>query len=378
MAKGIYLDNAQVTSPSDRAIAETLACFTDKWGSASAPHYVGNEAFTAAQKGFSQVYALVGATDDEVVHVTGSGAEAVTQALFSAYGTGAVGIGKNHFIVSAADEAAAILGLGRLEAFGCIAAAANPNVNGQVDAAAIADAMTPRTALVSLSWANGLTGVINPIQEIAALCKDRGVILHVEASHMIGKVFFEKSSLSVPWLSFGSQHIHGPCPCGVLFAEKETPCYPLVNGAEFPTVAFAGLSEAAREARQQLDYMSTEVARLRNRFEEELCEQITDAHVLFRDVERVPHISCMAFPGIVNEALSYLLNRKGVFASIGGGSFQQIALVLQSCKIPAKEAETAMSFSLSRNTTEEEIERAASLIADTVRALRKTSNKLTL
>jgi cysteine desulfurase len=121
------------------------------------------------------------------------------------------------------------------------------------------------------------------------------------------------------------------------------------------------------------DYVCTEVARLRDKLEKGVTSGFPQAAVVFRNSERLPHISAMTFSGIANEALLFALNRKGVYASIGGGSFQQIGLILSASGISETLAHTAINFSLSRETSESEIDKAIEIIVETAKRLSKVS-----
>jgi cysteine desulfurase len=136
------------------------------------------------------------------------------------------------------------------------------------------------------------------------------------------------------------------------------------------------LGTAAKEALDARDLLCTEIARLTRKLEIGIKEKFPEAVLFFQDQEKLPHTTTIAFPGITNEAFLYALNRQNVFASIGGGSFQQIGLILAAAGIDAVLAHTAISFSLSRETTEDEIDRAIQLITDTAKRLRKTSQQL--
>lgn len=376
MPQGIYLDNSTTTRSSDLVVAAMLPFFTERWGIPSAPHAYGNDAFNGLAACWPALYEVFGANDSDEVLLTGSGAEAVNQVILSTYELVTTQTGKNQFITANTDEAPAILALGRLEAFGCVPRSATVGKDGRLSSQSIIDVLTPRTAMVSVSWANAMTGVINPIADIGKICQERDIVFHVEASHVIGKSFFDLSELGVHYLSFGSEYIHGPKGAGALWMRKGMRSNNLVLGGSTNVAAVVGMAQAAKECLQQRDYVCTEIARLRDRFEEGILELIPEALVFFREQERVPTISCIAFPGVVNEALLYTLNRKGVYASMGGGGFQQIALILEACGVEDELAQTALSFSLSRDTTEEQVERAVDIIADAVKKLRKSSSKL--
>lgn len=384
MAQGIYLDNNTTGRPSEQAIAKMLPFLTERWGVPSAPHQMGQQLFPAIEEALKGIYALLGAKESDEVIFTSSSAEGVNQVVLSTYFDVTVHTGKNQFITSVIDEAPSIMAIGRLEQLSCIGKMAPADKNGQVSAEAIAEAMTPRTALVSIAWANGLTGVINPIEEIAKICKERGVLLHLDASHVLGKVFCDWEEIPAQFLTFNGDSFHAPSGTGGLFIRGDTKCLPLILGGieqgghragAYSVAGLVALGQAAKEAIDARDFICTEVARLRGKLEEGIVARIPEAMVFFQDQERLPNCTAIAFPGVANEALLYLLNRKGVYASIGGGTYQQIGLVLAASGVDPVLAHTALSFSLSRETTEDEIDRAIEIIADCVQHLSKISQK---
>jgi cysteine desulfurase len=386
MAHGIYLDNSMTTKPSEKAVCRLLPFLTEMWGSPSSPHAMGQELFPAIEESFRAIYNLLGAKEADSVIFTSSGAEAVNQALFSTYYDVTRTTGKNQYITSYIDEAPAIMAVGRLQHMGCVGKMIHPNKQGQVTLEAVAEAITPRTAMVSLSWANGLTGVINSsLIAIAALCHQRGVRLHLDATHVLGKLFFSLEEINADFISFNGDHLHAPKGTGGLYIKAGVECSPLIVGGleqagrragSYHMGGLAALGCAAVEALETRDLLCTEVARLRNKLEAGIVKEYPEAVIFFSDQERLPHCTAIGFPGILNEALLLALSRKQLFANIGGGSFQQIGLVLAACGIPEILAQTAINFSLSRTTTEEEIDRAIILVGETARKLRKLSHHL--
>jgi cysteine desulfurase len=385
MAKGIYLDNNTTTHPSEQAVAKMIPFLTERWGVPSAPHNMGQHLYPAIEEALRGIYALLGAKESDEVIFTSSAAEGTNQVILSSYFDVTIHTGRNQYITSSIDEAPSIMAIGRLEQLNCLGKMVAPDSNGKVTTQAIAEAMSPRTALVSLSWANGLTGVVNPVEEIAELCKERGVRLHLDASHALGKLFIDWEEVPAQFLSFSGDGFHAPAGTGGLFIRNDVKCSPLILGGieqaghragNFSVAGLAALGQAAREAIDARDFMSTAIARLRTKFETEIVALVPGAVPFFQDQERLPNCTAIGFPGVINEALLYLLNRKGVYASIGGGTYQQIGLVLSAAGIDYPLANSAVSFGLSRETTEEEIDRAVEIIADCVKSLRRTSNKL--
>lgn len=382
MIRGIYLDNNMTTKPSDRVVSSMLSFFTERWGTPSAPHQMGQELFPAIEEALHAIYALLGASERDNFVFTSSGAEAVNHAILATYFDVTKTTGKNQFITSAIDEAPTLMSINRLEQLGCIGKLVSPNKHGVITAEAISEAITPRTALVSLSWANGLTGVINPVSEIAALCHERGILLHLDATHVLGKLFYDLDNVGAHFITFNGDHIHAPQGSGGLYIKSGTKCSSFIMGGleqgghragTINVPALVGLGRAATESKECIDLMCTEVARLRDRLEEGILNAVPDAVVFFKDQERLSNCTLIGFPNIVNEAMLFALNRKNLYASIGGGSFQQVGLILSACGIPHTLAQTAVHFSLSRYTTEDEIERAIAIVSDAARRLKKTS-----
>jgi len=380
----IYLDNNTTTRPSEEAIAKMLPFLTERWGVPSAPHQMGQHLMPAIEEALKGLYALLGANQNDDIIFTSSSAEGVNQVILSTYFDVTLPTGRNQFITSSIDEAPAMMAAGRLEQLSCIHKTAPSDKHGRITAQAVAEAMTPRTSLVSLSWANGLTGVINPIQEIYDICEERGVRLHLDATHVLGKIFADWEEVPAHFLTFNGDAFHAPTGTGGLYIKHDIKCSPFILGGieqaghragSFSVANLVAMGQAAREAIDARDFMYTEVARLRSKLETEIVALVPDAIPLFQDQERLPNCTAIAFPGVVNEALLYLLNRKGVYASIGGGTYQQIGLVLEASGIEEILAHSAISFGLSRETSEEDIDRAIEIIAESVKQLRKISHQ---
>lgn len=384
MLARIYLDNSTTTRPSEKTVSKMLPFFYERWGAPSSPHTMGQELHPAIEESLRSIFTLVGAKETEGFVFASSGAEAVNHVFQAVYHDVTRLTGKNQFVVSNIDEAPAMMAIGRLEEWTCVGKMLKANSSGWISSEAIAEAITPRTALVSLSWANGLTGVVNPIAEISAVCKEKGVLFHVDATHVLGKFFFGLEEIKPSFLTFNGDNLHAPKGTGGLFIKDGVKCSSFILGGMdqggrragvLNVPALIGLGEAAREALDARDLVCTEVARLRDFFETEVTSQIKDAQVFFQNQERLPNIAAIAFPGIANEALLYALNRKGVYASIGGGNFQQIGLILMASGINETLAHSTLSFSFSRETTEDDVTRAIDIIKECVSRLRKVSSQ---
>lgn len=384
MAQGIYLDNSTVTRPSEKTLAAMLPFLSEKWGCPSSPHQMGQELFPAIEESYRALYALIGAKENDDVIFTSSGAEAVNQVVLSTYLDITRSTGKNQFITSNIDEAPSIMSIGRLEQLGCVAKMAKTDSSGQITPQAVADLITPRTALVSLSWANGLTGMINPVEEISTICQERGILFHLDATHVLGKLFYELEDIGAHFISFDGGRINAPKGTGGLYIKEGIKCLPLIVGGfeqaghragSLDVPSLVALGHASKEALDSRNLLCTEVARLRNKLEAGIKQGFPEAVLFYQDQERLPNCCVIGFPGIANEALLYALNRKGVFASIGGGGFQQIGLLLMASGVEESLAHSSLNFSLSRETTEDEVDRAIEIVCEIAHRLRKISDK---
>jgi cysteine desulfurase len=314
--------------------------------------------------------------------MTSSGAEAINHAILSTYQDVSLTEGRNHFITASTEDAPFLMSFNRLTAFGAATTFLKPDIHGIISAKAIIEAITPRTAMIALSWSNGLTGVIQPIHEIAEICKLRGIRLLVDGTHVLGKLFFSLKEHSIDFLSFNGDQLHAPKGIGGLYIRNGIKLSPFITGGmeqaglragTLNLPAVVGLGEAAKLLLEARDYFCTEVARLQMELENEIKKRIPEIKTLFEYEEKVPGVLTISFPGIINEALLFALNQKNVFASIGGGSQQLLSYYLKTCGFDQRTADSALSFTLSRETKEDEIEFAAKELEATVKKLRKTS-----
>ena len=381
----INLDNHSICKPSPEAIRKMQPFFSEMWGTPSVPHSMGLEVLPHMESSYKNIYNLLGATDHDVFVFTSSGAEAVNHVISSVYKDISTQSGKNHFITSNIDEAPAVMAISQLETLGCSGKMAEASDEGIVTADAIVDAITPRTVLVSLSWANGLTGTINPVSEIAEVCKQRGILFHVDVTNALGKLYIDLDDISADFITFNGNQIHGPHGTGGLLIREGKELSPFIGGGNeqcamrggsLNVPALIGLGQAALEASENLDLMCTEIARLRAKLENGILEKIPGAFICFPDSERLPNCSAITFPGVSNDALLFMLNRRGILASFGGNHFQKISLILNSSGYDNSDAENALSFSLSHYTTEEEVDEAIDSICDEALKLQTLSQQI--
>ena len=377
-----YFDNSSVARPSPEAISKMLTFYTEKWGVTTQPNKMGQEINQPLSEALRSVYKLLGATDHDAVVMTSSGAEAINHAILSTYQDVSLTDGRNHFITASTEDAPFLMSFNRLKAFGAATTFLKPDEHGIITPKAVLESITPRTAMIALSWSSGLTGVIQPIHEIAEICKLRGIRLLVDGTHVLGKLFFSLKEHSIDFFTFNGDQLHAPKGTGGLYIRSGIKLSPFITGGmeqaglRAGTVnvpAIVGLGEAAKQLLEARDYFCTEVARLQMELESEMKKRIPEIMTLFEYEEKVPGVLTISIPGIVNEALLFALNQRNVFASIGGGSQQLLSHYLKTCGLDSRLSDSALSFTLSRETKEEEIAFAAKELEAVVKKLRKTS-----
>ncbi len=374
MIKQVYLDNHTATRPYPQALEAMLPFYQEKWGAASAPYQMGQEAVSGVLQSTDEIMQELGAGKEDQFFFCSSGAEAVGSVFFSHYLEEVRDSGKNHILTTNVEEAPTFLGLKRLEKFHCVEKVLPVNSQGQMTRQVLEEAIKPRTSLLSLAWANSLTGVIHPIADIAQACKEKGIRLHVDASTVIGKLFFHFEDLNVDYLTFDGSLFHSPKGTAGLLVKGGIAFHPLIAGN--PNVHVGGVAALARalgESSRYFDQINLETARLRREFEQGVVSGFPEAVVLFQDVERLPNTAVIAFPGVDSDALLYLLSRRGVYASMGGGQAQKLFYLLTASQVDEGLARCALSFSLSYETTEEEIAYAVQMIAECAIKLKKCS-----
>lgn len=358
----LYFDHSTVSPPSPRAIAEMQPFLQSFWASPWAPYRKGQEVAQQLNLLYQKIRQLIGIADADQMIVTSSSSEAISQILFSVYREVTIKTGKNHFLYPETAEAPILKGMKGLESFGCIRKAIPVHPTGYVTPNHLIEAISPRTALVSLSMANGLTGVKQPIEEIASICRQRGILLHVDVSAIFGKQAWNPPKADF-WTLEG-KIIGAPIGGGILVGVSHAPLVPLIFGGQeplqtrggMPSLAMiAGLMGAMEDALDGVDAVITETARIKAQFEEDVLQQIRGAKICLEEMDRLPYCTSVFFPGVVGEALFFLLHRKGIALSMGGGYFQQLSLVLQACGMEAHETCSALSFSFGKENQDAEV-----------------------
>src|ERR1700722_7365860 len=302
----VYLDNHTVTRPFSSVIEKMLPFYREKWGVSSASHYKGQELLFDDEQSKKQILKSLGDQEQSVFHFCASGAEAINNVFFSHYFETVRHTGQNHILTGQLESAPILFSLQRLEEFGCATKLLCPNAQGQINKDILLKAIRPRTGLLSLSWAQGLTGVIHPISDLAEICLEKNIAFHVDASPILGKLYFRLEDLPIDFFTFDGRLIHSSQGTGGLITKKKTPFSPLITGNTSPPISgMIALEEALHQNAHLCDHIWLETAGLRDKLEREIKRALSDTVVFFEHVERLPNCSAMGFPYISGEALLY-------------------------------------------------------------------------
>jgi len=385
METPIYLDHATTTQPSDFLIQQMQPFFKRHWHCVTAPYLKGKEPFATINQKVRKIKAGLGATKQDTLVLTSCGAEAISQ-IYHAFAIDEVTeTGKNHFVTTPLEDASFFMGINRFEPLSIQKKAAPLNDYGVLTPENLESVLSPRTSLVSLSWASGLTGIIHPIAELAELCKDKGVAFHVDVSDVLGKLYFRFEDLPIDYLTFDGDRFHAPKGTGGLLIRHPHKLTALIpdgmqqqgqRGGTFNLPGLVGLGVAFEELEEHFSHLCMETARLRNQFEESIAHAVPEVSLLFRETERLPNVSVIAFPGVSSELLAFHLAQQDIYASFGGGRHQKLDALLQAAGVHPDLAKCALSFSLGRTTTQEEVQKAVGIISDAAAKCRTFSAKV--
>lgn len=382
----IYLDNHTTTPIDPKVLEEMEPYFKDKWGNYLQLHKKGSELVPSLHQAYRKIYDLLGADiKEDRILFTSSNEEAISHLFHIVYKNAVQKQGKNHFLTLKTEDASILMNTKKMEDYGCKTYFLPQDSNGLIEVEKIAETITPRCCLVSLTLASGMSGLLQPIEELKELCKLRGIYLHLDVSYAVGKLELNIEDLGADFITFGGDKFHGPKSSGALYVAPGIAIEPLIcggveqqglRGGVLDTAAVVGLGIACELAQKNLSEMCLETASLRDLLERYLEEGLDDIFILFDQNIRLPNVSVISFKGVVADALLHALNSRAVYASIGGGPFQKLSMLLNAIGAKPQIANGALSFSLSRFNSAEEIKIAADIIIEEVKKLRKLSEVL--
>lgn len=378
----IYLDNAATTKMSETSIKAMLPYMNEIYGNPSSLHSAGQTAAQALNDARERIAGCLGCSAREITFTSG-GSEADNQAIISAAKLGERS-GKKHIISTAFEHHAVLHTLKKLEKQGFEVTLLDVHENGIITADEVKAAIRPDTCLVTVMFANNEIGTVQPIAEIGAVCREKGVIFHTDAVQAAGHIAINTQEMNVDMLSLSAHKFHGPKGIGVLYARKGIPLSVLIEGGaqergkragteNIP--AIMGMAAALEEACRNAEENAKKVSAIRDRLIDGLSK--IPHSVLNGDAEnRLPGNVNFCFEGIEGESLLLLLDDKGICASSGSactsGSLDP-SHVLLAIGRPHEIAHGSLRLSVSEENTLDEAEYTIKAVSDVVELLRGIS-----
>ncbi len=376
-----YFDNNATTRVDPRVLEEMLPYFSDNYGNPSSMHTFGGKIGAKIDTARQQVAQLVGCHPQEVIF-TSCGSEGDNAAIRSALATQPQ---KRHMVTTRVEHPAVLSLATHLGDTGYDVTLLPVDAYGNLDLDELADSLNRDTALLSVMWANNETGVLFPIDKIAATARERGVLMHTDAVQAVGKVPVSLQDTPVDMLTLSGHKIHGPKGVGALIVRKGTRFKPFLMGGHQErgrragtenTAGIIGLGKSCELAHANLNEERTRVAAMRDRLENTLLQTIPDSRLNGDSSFRLPNTSSIAYKYVEGEAILLLLNEHGICASSGSactsGSLEP-SHVLRAMGVPFTFAHGSIRYSLSRFNTEAEVDEVLRVMPPLIERLRAIS-----
>jgi cysteine desulfurase len=378
----IYLDNNATTKVAPEVVETMLPYLSEYYGNPSSMHSFGGNVGQEIKEARSSIANLIGASPEEIVF-TSCGTESDGTAIRAALESNP---DKRHIITSRVEHPAIKSLYEILSKKGYRVTFVPVDNEGRLDLDYFYKSLDDDTAIVSLMWANNETGVIFPVEEISREVKDRDILFHTDAVQAAGKIPIDVDSTGVDMLSLSGHKFHAPKGIGILYIRKGTKFAPYMigghqeNGRRGGTenvASIIALGQAAKLAKQHLEENSYAcVSELRDKLESHLLERITYSMVNGDTANRLPNTTSIAFEYVEGEAILLMMNEHGICASSGSactsGSLEP-SHVLRAMGVPFTAAHGSIRFSLSRYTTEKEIDFVIEKMPPIINRLRELS-----
>jgi cysteine desulfurase len=380
----IYLDNNSTTPCDPRVVDTMIPYFYEKHGNAaSRSHHFGWEAEEAVDYSREQIALLLGCEDKEIIFTSGAteSNNLALKGVFEMYAK------KGNHIITLETEHKCILDSAKhIEKMGGEVTYLKVQEDGMVNLAELEAAMTPKTILVSIMWANNETGVIQQMPEIGALCEKHGILLHSDATQAVGKIKVHPREVGVHLMSFTAHKMYGPKGVGALYVSRKNPRVKVTaqidgggheRGMRSGTLnvpGIVGFGRAAEIARQEMDQDAARLSILRDRLQAEFCK-LEETIVNGNEQNRLPHVANISFKHVEGEGLMMTFNQNVAVSS--GSACTSASLepsyVLVAMGLGDDLAHSSIRFSLGRFTTDEEIDQAIELVSKGVNHMRDLS-----
>ncbi len=377
----VYFDN-NATTPMDPEVLEVMMPYLTKhYGNASSMHSFGGHLRHKIDEARQQVADLLNCHPEEIIFTSG-GTESDITAVVGALDVDA---NKRHIITSRVEHPAIRTTCRIWQKKGCRLTELPVNEEGRLDPDHLLQAIADETAIVTIMYANNETGVIFPMARLAAIAKSRGVTIHTDAVQAVGKIPLDLQKVTVDMLSLSGHKLHGPKGIGALFVRKGTRFKPYMTGGHQEhgrragtenVAAIVGLGKACELSKKYLHDEQTRVAQLRDKLENGILAACDNTRVNGTRDSRLPNTTNISFELIEGEAILMLMDHLNIAASSGSactsGSLEP-SHVLRAMGVPFTAVHGSIRFSLSRNTTAEEIDYVINNLPPKIQWLRSMS-----
>ena len=378
MDKRIYLDNSATTPVAAEVLEAMTPYFCEAYGNASSLHASGREARQAIEKGRAEIAAILGVSPSEIVFTSGA-TEANNLAII---GMAFAHEEKRHIITSKIEHHAVLHPCQWLESQGYEVTTLDVDKTGRIDLEQLKDTIRKDTLLVSIMAGNNEIGTLQPVEEIGAICRERGVAFHTDAVQAYGKVQLPTDSIDL--LSVSAHKLHGPKGVGFLMVRKGISLTPLLHGGGHEggrrsgtenTPGIVGLAAASSLAFNKMEETTARMRRLKRRLIEAI-HAIPGTRLNGHETESLPHIVNVSFQGIEGESLVMKLDEHGIETSTGSACSSptlEPSHVLLAIGVPISMAHGSLRISTGRQTTREEIDAFLDVLPRVVEELRAIS-----
>ncbi|ORC35050.1 cysteine desulfurase NifS [Marispirochaeta aestuarii] len=382
----VYLDNNATTMVDPKVKQAMDPYYMQQYGNPNSLHSFGTEVHPEMSIALDRLYEGIGAADEDDIIINACATEGNNTVLQGIWSGKLKENRPFHLVISQIEHPSIAHTADWLESMGVRVTRLPVDEQGLVTPEILKEHVSRGSAdLVSIMWANNETGLINPVQDLCRTAHDMGALFHTDAVQAVGKIPVNVGELGCDYLTFSAHKFHGPKGVGGLFVKRGAPPVSLLYGGEqmggkragTVNVAYMiGMGLAMKLATDALDYENTKVRELRDRLEDAL-KRIPDTVILGRRENRTPNTILVSFKGIEGEAFLWDLNTNGIAASTGSACSSEdleADATLRAMKLGADLAHTAVRFSLSRFTTDEEIDYTIETIRKVVQRLRSISS----
>ncbi len=381
----VYLDNNATTMVDPKVFKAMEPFFCTLYGNPNSLHKFGAGTHPKMVEALNYLYEGINAADEDDIIITANATESNNTVLKGVWIDQILNVDKNHIITSEVEHPSITAVCKFLEAQGVSVTYLPVNEEGVIEAHTVRDFISDDTALVSIMWANNETGKIFPIKEIGAICKEKNVPFHTDATQAIGKIAVDVQECNVTYLSFSAHKFHGPKGVGELYVKKGYELTALLHGGEqmgghragtVDVASMVGMGVAMKLAVDHLEFENTEVKRLRDKLEDAILE-LPETIVIGGKANRTPNTTLISIRGVEGESMLWDMNQKTIGASTGSACASEdleANPVMNAFGSDSELAHTGVRFSLSRFNTEEQIDYAIEVIKNAVKRLRTISS----